>query len=107
MKTNIKIILSVIYCLSALDLKAQKTPQSLMASHALIPVNDTVRSVINPAVRPVLRPDPAFYTKGLGFFCRKELELEKATSVKLRIRLGSVQQCDVLEGKEKAITGRY
>ena len=43
--------------------------------------------------------NPAFYTQNFGFFCKKELQLEKVTKLPLRFRLGSVQQCDWLEGK--------
>ncbi len=41
-----------------------------------------------------------YYTQNLGFFCKKELAVEKYLKVPLRIRLGSVQQCDYLEGKQ-------
>ncbi len=40
-----------------------------------------------------------FYTQNLGFFCKKELQLEKATKIPFKFRLGSVQQCDWMEGK--------
>jgi hypothetical protein len=70
-------------------------------------VNDTVVSNQARSIPAVLRPDPAIYTRNFGFFCRKELQIEKATSLKFRFRLGSVQQCDLLEGKEKAITTRH
>jgi hypothetical protein len=40
-----------------------------------------------------------YYVKNFGFFCKKELQLEKATRLPLRFRLGSLQQCDWLEGK--------
>lgn len=41
-----------------------------------------------------------FYTQNFGFFCKKELAVEKYLKVPLRVRLGSVQQCDYLEGKQ-------
>jgi hypothetical protein len=41
-----------------------------------------------------------YYSQHLGFFCRRELAVEKAVRVALRIRLGSLQQCNLLEGKK-------
>ncbi len=41
------------------------------------------------------------YSKNLSFFCKKELQLEKLTKVSLKIRIGSLDDVDRLEGKKK------
>lgn len=40
-----------------------------------------------------------YYVNNLSFFCRKEWQIEKATSIPLRFRLGSLQYTDYLEQK--------
>ena len=40
-----------------------------------------------------------FSTCNYGFFCKEELKIEKATGLPIRIRLGSLQQCNYYEGK--------
>jgi len=39
------------------------------------------------------------YLSNPGFFCRKELQIEKMTRLPLRFRLGSLQEVNRLEGK--------
>ena len=50
------------------------------------------------SLRRMLLPD--YHTTSFGFFCKKELQLEKATKIPLRFRLGSLDYCDKMEGKQ-------
>ncbi len=44
---------------------------------------------------------PQFYSSQLGFFCKQEIKFDKITKIPFRFRLGSVEECDRLEGKRK------
>jgi hypothetical protein len=39
------------------------------------------------------------YIKNLAFFCKQEWKLEKTLKVPIRLRIGSLEQCNRLEGK--------
>jgi len=41
----------------------------------------------------------SYYVSHLGFFCKKELQLEDKTHLPVRFRLGSLQEVNRLEGK--------
>src|SRR5664279_607815 len=45
----------------------------------------------------LIRPD-LYYIQS-GFFCKREWELEKVTHIPLRFRVGSLADCDAMEGK--------
>ena len=40
-----------------------------------------------------------YYSSNMGFFCKKELQIEKAIRFPVKFRLGSVAYCDAMEGK--------
>ena len=40
-----------------------------------------------------------YYSCNLGFMCKKEIQIQKSTKIPLKIRLGSVEYVDKMEGK--------
>jgi hypothetical protein len=65
---------------------------------SLKPVKDSAHRKI------ILNPLPQnFYNHSLGYFCTKEIQLQKITSLPVYIRLGSKEYVDYLEGKPNSI----
>ncbi len=59
---------------------------------------------IQPTLQPVVQPGNLpgdFYAKQLPFFCEKELKIQKAVGFPIKFRIGSVEYCDKLEGKNQ------
>lgn len=79
-----------------------KNPSPKSTGHPLKPVPFNIMALSSyPGINAPVTKD--FYSQHLSFFCRKELQIEKATSIPLRFRLGSLQYTDYLEQKPNAI----
>jgi hypothetical protein len=70
----------------------------------VVPRRDTVSFLhpvlLRPAVGPELRDyGSGYYMGSLGFFCKEEIQMEKTIHLPLRLRLGSLQEVNRLEGK--------
>jgi len=51
-----------------------------------------------PATEPAYMDAGSYYDQ-LGFFCKRELDIQKATHLPVFFRLGSLESCNKLEGK--------
>ena len=72
-----------------------KSPYNKVQQQPVINLTPVIR--LNPVSCSVISAD--FYTQGFGFFCKKELQFEKATKIPFRFRLGTLQYNNYLEGK--------
>ena len=55
---------------------------------------------ISPPGSPFMVPADQF-TRQFGFFCKEELQLQKRTGVNFSLRLGTLEYCNYLEGKNR------
>jgi hypothetical protein len=72
--------------------------QSLVPNTKKIFVLHTDSLPLRPGATFTLKKDD--YVTNLAFFCRQEWKLEKALRVPLRFRVGSLEHCNLLEGKK-------
>jgi hypothetical protein len=73
---------------------------TILLAGNLFPIQkDTTRPVFNMyAITHETQVPANFYTTKTGFFCNTERALEKQTKVAVKIRLGSLEQTQILEG---------
>ena len=81
---------------TAITIQAQQPADSII-NKKLMPVPTLAKPVFT---LPVMFASN-LSTQHLAFFCDKEYKLEKWTKIPFRFRLGSVEYCDKMEGKNK------
>ena len=68
-------------------------PKRLLTDLKYLPIGTTSPKLIQQII-------PAnYYVTQLGFFCKQEIKFEKSTKIPFKFRLGTVAECDQMEGK--------
>ena len=76
---------------------AQKNDYFNLCKPQLVHISTIVKFPSNPLLKSI--PEN-YYLQNIGIICKQEWKFEKATKIPLRFRLGSLQQCNWLEGKK-------
>jgi hypothetical protein len=88
------LFIPALLCFSTLGF-SQKTNQLLQKVFEPVAFANIATSFKNKQVLP-----SSYYVSQLGFFCKQEIKFEKVTSIPLKIRVGSIEYCDWMEGKK-------
>ena len=97
-KTFIALIVKLLFCF--VYTQAQNSYDSTKQKNAQLPVFSNIIYPLKKTAFPNQLPGN-FYAKQLPFFCNKELQVQKAIGIPIKFRVGSVEYCDKLEGKNR------
>lgn len=86
-------LLSAMFLFISVAVSAQRRNDT--AFHAIKMSKDSIKTV------PIRLLPQDYYATNLGFFCKKEIVVQKTIKFPVKFRLGSVQYCDAMEGKTK------
>ena len=98
-----QLVFSKLSLVSGLSLPAM-TGQYMPARATASPTPPPPPFHVPDMVAYYLAPEPLYmgtsgYYDQLGFFCKRELDIQKATHLPVFFRLGSLESCNKLEGK--------
>jgi hypothetical protein len=96
-------------CIAVWSVPSQETRQLVIPADTTIPSFQVYRAKDSTPAhwqKPPIRigfhtPLPDKQVRNVGFFCRQEWNWEKKTGIPVRLRLGSLEYVDRLEGKRR------
>ncbi len=88
--------LALIFFIIRFSSNAQTTTPLTTFSYNFFKINNKEDASLQ---KPLSIISQNYYTQHFGIMCKQELAIEKATKIPFRFRLGSLQQCNYLEGK--------
>lgn len=81
-------------------IKSYRKPAKTPVAGIKVNSKPAADSIFSVSIQPMPK---TFYFNSIGFFCKKELQIEKALRFPVKLRLGSVAYTDQMEGKVKEV----